>query len=184
MQFEVETFDVAGLVLIKPRIFGDARGYFFESYSKKDLLNAGIHADFVQDNQSYSSKGILRGLHFQKKPYAQSKLVRVSQGKVFDVAVDIRASSPTFGQYIGVELSDQNHAIFYIPKGFAHGYLVLSETAIFQYKCDDYYAPAAEDGLQYNDPDISIQWPVIDVPIRVSDKDAVLPRLKDLQIAF
>jgi dTDP-4-dehydrorhamnose 3,5-epimerase len=175
MTFDTEHFHIDGLVLIKPKIFGDDRGYFYESYSKKDLKAVGIQCDFIQDNQALSSKGVLRGLHFQQSPYGQSKLVRVTQGKVFDVAVDLRAGSPTHGNYIGVELSDQNHHMLFIPAGFAHGYLVLSESALFQYKCDAYYHPASESGIRYNDPSLSIDWPQLDIDFQISGKDLNLP---------
>lgn len=178
MIFEAEHFHINGLVLIKPKIFGDERGYFFESYAKKDLESIGIECAFIQDNQAHSSKGVLRGLHFQKDPYAQAKLVRVTQGRVYDVALDIRHGSPTYGQYAAVELTDTNHHIFFIPKGFAHGYLVLSESAMFQYKCDAYYHPAAEGGIRYDDPSLSIPWPRLDVPYQVSAKDLSLTLFK------
>lgn len=177
MIFEAEYFNIAGPVLIKPRVFADARGYFFESFSKRDLANAGIECDFVQDNQSYSTKGTLRGLHFQHPPFAQSKLVRVSSGSVLDIAVDIRSDSATYGQYIAVELTDQNHHLFFIPQGFAHGYLVLSDQAIFLYKCDNYYNPGAEGGIKYDDPNIKIQWPDLGTEFMISDKDNKLPYL-------
>lgn len=175
MKFEAEHFNIKGLVLIKPKIFGDERGYFFESYAKKDLEAAGIQCEFIQDNQAFSSKGVLRGLHYQKESYAQAKLVRVTQGSVFDVAVDIRRDSPTYGQYATVVLSDTNHHIFFIPKGFAHGYLVLSDSALFQYKCDAYYHPAAEGGIRYDDPSLSVPWPSLNTPYQVSAKDLALP---------
>ena len=177
MIFETEYFDIKGPVLIKPRIFADDRGYFFESFSKRDLEKAGIHSEFVQDNQSFSCKGTLRGLHFQHPPYAQSKLVRVSMGSVLDVAVDIRPGSSTYGRYIAVELSDQNHHMFFIPQGFAHGYLVLSDHAVFLYKCDNYYQPTAEGGIKYNDPALKIKWPELGTEFIVSPKDSSYPFL-------
>ena len=177
MIFETEYFDIKGPVLIKPRIFVDDRGYFFESFSKRDLEKAGIECEFVQDNQSFSSKGTLRGLHFQYPPYAQSKLVRVSMGCVMDIAVDIRPGSSTYGRYLAVELSDQNHHMFFIPQGFAHGYLVLSDQAVFLYKCDNYYQPNAEGGIKYNDPAINIKWPDLDSEFIVSAKDNSYPLL-------
>lgn len=177
MIFETEHFEIEGPVLIKPKVFSDSRGYFFESFSKRDLTKAGIDCDFVQDNQAYSSRGILRGLHYQNPPHHQSKLVRVSQGKVLDVAVDLRPESKTYGKYIAVELSDQNHSIFFIPSGFAHGYLVLSDTAMFLYKCDNYYAPASEGGIRYNDPTVDIAWPLLDIDFIISEKDLKLPLL-------
>lgn len=177
MIFEAEYFNIAGPVLIKPRVFADARGYFFESFSKRDLAKAGIECEFVQDNQSYSSKGTLRGLHFQHPPFAQSKLVRVSLGSVLDIAVDLRPDSSTYGQYVAVELTDQNHHLFFIPQGFAHGYLVLSDQAVFLYKCDNYYNPGAEGGLKYDDPNLKIQWPDLGTEFMISDKDNKLPHL-------
>ncbi len=177
MIFEKELFDIEGPILIKPKVFSDARGYFFESFSRNDLLKAGISSEFVQDNQAFSSKGTLRGLHFQNPPYAQSKLVRVTQGSVWDVAVDIRVDSSTYGKYLAVELNDQNHHIFFIPSGFAHGYLVLSDTAMFLYKCDQYYHPHSEGGIRFDDPSINISWPVIDASFLISDKDKNLPFL-------
>jgi dTDP-4-dehydrorhamnose 3,5-epimerase len=177
MIFETEYFDILGPVLIKPRIFADDRGYFFESFSKRDFEKAGIDCEFVQDNQSFSSKGTLRGLHFQYPPHAQSKLVRVSYGRVLDIAVDIRPDSSTYGKYIAVELNDQNHHLFFIPQGFAHGYLVLSDHAVFLYKCDQYYQPTAEGGIKYNDPGINIKWPQLGTGFIISAKDNSLPYL-------
>lgn len=181
MALQVESCPLDGLLLIRPSIYTDHRGYFYESFSRKDYREAGIEADFVQDNQSFSKKGVMRGLHFQKPPHAQAKLVRVAAGTVYDVAVDLRPGSPTFGQYYGVELSDSNQLQFFIPRGFAHGFLVLSESALFQYKCDDYYHPHTESGLLYNDPAVGIAWPDPCVPVEVSTKDLRLPLLKDLQ---
>ncbi len=180
MVFDTTRFGIEGPLLITPKLFTDSRGYFFESYSKKDLCEAGITCDFVQDNQAFSNKGTLRGLHFQHPPYAQSKLVRVTQGNVLDIAVDVRRQSPTFGQYVAVELTATRCELFFVPAGFAHGYLVLSESAIFIYKCDQYYHPSAEGGVRYDDLDINIQWPTLDVPIQISTKDLVLPSLRDL----
>lgn len=177
MIFEAEHFHIKGLVLLKPKLFGDERGYFFESYSKKDLISAGIECEFVQDNQAMSSKGVLRGLHFQKDPFGQSKLVRVTQGKVYDVAVDMRKDSTTFGEYVAVELSDENHYMLFIPKGFAHGYLVLSDHTLFQYKCDSYYHPHSEAGIKFDDPKLNIEWPLLELPYHVSNKDLSLPFL-------
>lgn len=170
---------IEGLLVIKPRIFGDQRGYFYESYSSKIYAEAGITDHFIQDNQSYSKKGVLRGLHFQSPPFAQTKLVRVSSGIVYDVALDLRRDSPTFGKYYGVELSEFNHLQFYIPAGFAHGYLVLSETAIFQYKCNQYYHPSAEGGIRFDDPEVDIRWPLSPSTFEVSPKDLKLPTLKE-----
>jgi dTDP-4-dehydrorhamnose 3,5-epimerase len=151
---------IAGLCVITPAVHGDSRGYFMETYSQRDMEEAGIHITFVQDNQSMSTKGVLRGLHFQKE-YAQTKLVRVIKGAVFDVAVDLRAGSETYGKWYGIELTEENKKQFLIPKGFAHGFLVLSDTAEFCYKCDDFYHPGDEGGLAWNDPQIGIQWPQV-----------------------
>ena len=156
--FEFQKTSIEGVYVITPKVYGDKRGYFFESYNKKDFLNAGINIDFVQDNESKSHRGVLRGLHFQKK-YPQSKLVRVVKGEVFDVAVDLRKDSKTFGKYESVILSEENQKQFLIPKGFAHGFLVLSDEAKFVYKCDDFYHPEDEGGIIYNEPDININWP-------------------------
>jgi len=167
-----------GLLLIEPKLFGDARGYFFESYSERDLAETLGGIRFVQDNESKSRYGVLRGLHFQKAPYAQSKLIRVVSGAVLDVAVDLREGSPTFGQYHGEILSGENHRQLFIPKGFAHGYSVLSEEAVFQYKCDEYYHPEAEGGIAWNDPDLGIDWQLPEGDILLSDKDRRHPALK------
>lgn len=149
---------IEGLCVITPKVFRDERGYFVEMYNKRDMAEAGLTMEFVQDNQSSSSKGVLRGLHFQKE-FPQGKLVHVTQGRVFDVAVDLRKDSKTFGKWFGVELSEENFKHFYIPEGFAHGYYVLSEKAVFCYKCTDFYHPGDEGGLAWNDPEIGIQWP-------------------------
>lgn len=155
---EKDVNGISGLCVISPTIHGDNRGYFFESYNKKDLEEAGIDIQFVQDNQSMSTKGVLRGLHFQKS-YPQTKLVRVVKGAVFDVAVDIRPASNTYGKWYGIELTEDNKKQFLIPKGFAHGFLVLSDVAEFCYKCDDFYHPNDEGGIAWNDPEIGINWP-------------------------
>ena len=150
---------IQGLLVLEPEIFGDDRGYFFESFSRKKFEEVtGIHVDFVQDNESRSSYGVVRGLHFQKAPYAQAKLVRVVRGRVLDVAVDLRPDSPTYGRHHAVELSEENHLQMFIPKGFAHGFSVLSEDAVLQYKCDEYYTPESEWGIAWNDPDLNIDW--------------------------
>ena len=163
---------IEGLVVIEPRIFGDERGYFFESYSEERYREAlGRDIRFVQDNESFSTRGVLRGLHFQKGDKAQAKLVRVIEGRVWDVAVDLRPGSPTFGKHFGIELSGKNRLQFFIPRGFAHGFTVLSETALFQYKCDNYYAPEAEDGIIWDDPSLDIPWPVSPDEIILSEKD-------------
>jgi dTDP-4-dehydrorhamnose 3,5-epimerase len=166
-----------GVLIIEPEAFGDARGFFLETFSQKRYEQAGIKLPFVQDNVSLSAKNVLRGLHFQY-PKGQGKLVQVLSGEVFDAAVDIRAGSPTFGQWVADNLSVSNHKQLYIPPGFAHGFCVLSDTAIFSYKCTEYYDPAAEGGIIFNDPDINIPWPV-QTPI-VSVKDTRCPRLKDI----
>ena len=153
--------EIEGVYIIEPHVFEDARGYFFESYSKAKFEAAGLHYDFIQDNQSKSSYGTVRGLHFQKGEHAQAKLVRVLEGAVLDVAVDLRAGSATYGQWFGVELSEENKKQFYVSEGFAHGFVVLSDEAEFCYKCTDFYHPGDEDGLAWNDPAIGIQWPEV-----------------------
>ena len=150
--------DIDGLVVIEPKVFGDSRGYFFESFSERDFKREVADVDFVQDNESKSSYGVVRGLHFQKPPYAQAKLVRVVKGKVLDVAVDLRKGSPTFGHHVAVELSEDNHRQMFIPRGFAHGFSVLSDEVIFQYKCDNFYAPQSEGAVAWDDPDLCIDW--------------------------
>ena len=168
-----------GVYIIEPTIFGDNRGYFMESYSKRDFEEAGLTMNFVQDNESKSKKGVLRGLHFQTK-YTQGKLVRVVEGEVFDVAVDLREGSPTFGQWTGVTLTAENKKQFYVPEGFAHGFLVLSDTATFQYKCTDYYAPEYDGGVLWNDPEIGIDWPLEGIDeVLLSDKDQKQQTLKE-----
>ena len=168
-----------GVYIIEPTIFGDNRGYFMESYSKHDFDEAGLTMNFVQDNESKSKKGVLRGLHFQTK-HTQGKLVRVVEGEVFDVAVDLREGSPTFGQWTGVTLTAENKKQFYIPEGFAHGFLVLSDTATFQYKCTDYYAPEYDGGVLWNDPEIGIEWPLEGIEnVLLSDKDQKQQTLKE-----
>ncbi len=177
----VETCHIDGLKVITPQVFGDARGYFVETYHKEAYTEAGIPDEFVQDNQSASKKGVLRGLHFQIK-HAQAKLVRVVSGEVFDVAVDMREGSPTYGQWYGVVLSAENMKQFYIPKNFAHGFLVLSDFAEFCYKVTDFYHPNDESGIIYNDPDIGIEWPVPEgMELIMSDKDTKWGQLKDLR---
>ncbi len=170
-KISVETCDIEGIKVITPTVFGDARGYFMETYNKNDFAQAGIDREFVQDNQSASKKGVLRGLHFQKN-FPQAKLVRCINGEVFDVAVDLRRDSATFGKWFGVVLSAENKKQFYIPEGFAHGFLVLSDYAEFAYKCTDFYHPEDEGGLIWNDPDIGIEWPLQEgVELNLSDKD-------------
>lgn len=170
-QIQIETCEIEGLRVITPQVFGDARGYFMETYQKEQFVAAGIDMEFVQDNQSSSTRGVLRGLHFQKH-HPQDKIVRVVSGKVFDVAVDLRKDSETFGKWFGVLLTAENKKQFYIPKNFAHGFLVLSDTAEFAYKCSDFYHPDDEGGLAYNDPDIGIAWPLEEgVTLNLSEKD-------------
>ncbi len=170
--------DIEGVLIIEPRIFGDERGYFYESYNKERFKEeTGLDIDFVQDNQSMSGYGVLRGLHFQKAPYAQSKLVRVIKGAVLDVAVDIRVGSPTFGKHVAVELTGENHRQFFIPRGFAHGFVVLSKEAIFQYKCDNLYAPQSEGAIAWNDPALGIDWRVSAKDVILSEKDKHHPLL-------
>lgn len=163
--------DIEGVLIIEPKVFGDDRGYFFESFSQKEFEKKVCKTTFVQDNESKSKYGVLRGLHFQKPPYAQAKLVRVVKGKVLDVAVDIRKDSPTFGKHVTIELSEENKRQLFIPKGFAHGFAVLSEEAVFQYKCDNYYAPQAEGGILWNDPALNIDWKLRIEDVILSEKD-------------
>lgn len=170
---------IKDLVVIEPKVFEDQRGYFFEAYNKNAFHELGLDYDFVQDNQSYSTKGVLRGLHFQKQ-YPQAKLVRVLQGEVFDVAVDLRKDSSTYGKWYGVTLSAENKKMFMIPRGFAHGFLVLSDTAVFSYKCDDFYHPNDEGGIMYNDADIGVEWPKIDSEYILSEKDKEHKRFKEI----
>ncbi len=167
----VETCEIEGVKIITPEVHPDARGYFMETYQQKDFEAVGVDVTFVQDNQSASKKGVLRGLHFQKQ-YAQDKLVRVIKGSVFDVAVDLRKGSKTFGKWIGVELTEENKKQFFVPKGFAHGFLVLSDYAEFVYKCSDFYHPGDEGGIMYNDPEIGVKWPIPEgCELILSDRD-------------
>ena len=175
---------IEGLVIIEPTVFEDDRGYFLESYNKKKLEEAIGKISFVQDNESKSSKGVLRGLHFQKPPYAQIKLVRCIQGNVLDVAVDIRDGSETYGKYVTVELSGENKKQVFIPRGFAHGFLVLSNTAIVSYKVDNNYAPAHDAGIRWNDPTLNIQWRVNEREVLVSEKDVKLPFFSEFETPF
>lgn len=172
--------EIDGVVIIEPKIFGDNRGYFMETYNEADFKNAGLNYKFVQDNQSKSRKGVLRGLHFQKT-HQQAKLVRVIQGEVFDVAVDLRKDSPTYGKWVGVLLSDKNQKMFMIPRGFAHGFVVLSDTAEFVYKCDEFYHPEDEDGILWSDKDIGIDWQ-FDGEVILSEKDMKHKTLKDSKV--
>ena len=175
---------IPGVVVIEPTVFGDDRGYFMETYQIDDFAAAGIDKPFVQDNQSRSTKGVLRGLHFQKPPHAQSKLVRVIKGAVLDVAVDIRRGSPTFGQHVAVELTEENHRQFFIPRGFAHGFSVLSDEVVFQYKCDNYYAPEADGGISIRDASLGIDWRIPEEKIILSEKDTRHPLLRDFVSPF
>jgi dTDP-4-dehydrorhamnose 3,5-epimerase len=173
---------IPGVFVIEPRVFNDARGYFFEAF-KKDEFNEHVgEIDFIQDNESKSSYGVLRGLHYQKGEWSQAKLVRVIKGRVLDVAVDIRKSSPTFGQHVMVELSEDNKRQFFIPRGFAHGFLVMSQEAVFTYKVDNVYAPQAEAGIRFDDPDLAIEWPIDSKDMLLSDKDVKAPRMKDAEL--
>ena len=169
--------DIEGVLIIEPKVYGDGRGFFMETWNRRQFDEAGLNMSFVQDNLSFSSRGVLRGLHYQN-PQGQGKLVQVLSGQVLDVAVDIRRGSPTFGQWISCLLSEDNHRQFYVPAGFAHGFCVLSDTALFSYKCTDFYSPQTEGGVLWNYPDIGIDWPV-DAPV-LSEKDLNNPRLKDI----
>lgn len=181
-QFDFIETPISGLTIIEPRVFGDDRGYFMETYNFNDFKKAGLGMTFVQDNQSKSRKGVLRGLHFQTK-FPQGKLVRVLSGEVFDVAVDLRKDSPTFKQWYGVVLSGENRKQFFVPEGFAHGFLVLSEEAEFVYKCTDFYYPEFESGIAWNDPELKIEWPQVDSQeILLSDKDKKLKTLAQLNL--
>ena len=174
---------IEGVYIIEPKVFGDNRGYFMESYNQEHFEEAGLNMTFVQDNESKSSKGVLRGLHFQRK-HSQGKLVRVTKGEVFDVAVDLRTGSETYGKWEAVILSEENKKQFYIPKGFAHGFLVLSDEAVFNYKCTDFYAPEYDGGVMWNDPDINIEWPLEGIEnILLSEKDKDHPSLKQLDLS-
>ena len=176
--------DIEGVVIIEPRIFKDARGYFFESYSKKEFDEKVAPVDFVQDNESCSTRGVMRGLHFQRPPYTQAKLVRCVKGAVLDVAVDIRKGSPTYGRHVAVELTEDNHRQFFIPKGFAHGFAVLSDVAVFQYKCDEFYHPEADGGISILDGTLGIDWQIDPAEAILSDKDKNHPFLADFDSPF
>ena len=174
---------LSGCFIIEPRIFEDDRGYFFESFNQEKFNKAtSLNVNFIQDNESYSTKGVLRGLHYQKREFAQAKLVRVIKGSVLDIAVDIRKESPTFGQYVALELTADNKKQIFVPRGFAHGFVVLSETAIFSYKCDNYYNKESEGGIIYNDPTLNIDWKLPEEYLIVSEKDLLLPKLVDSKI--
>ena len=174
--------EIEGVFVIEPKVFNDARGYFMEAWKQAEFNEHVGKVDFIQDNESKSSFGVLRGLHFQKGAAAQAKLVRVIKGKVLDVAVDIRKSSPTFGKHVMVELSEENKRQFFIPRGFAHGFLVLSEEAIFTYKVDNPYAPQSEAGIRWNDPALAIQWPIDPQKVQTSEKDSKQPSFKDAEV--
>lgn len=177
--------EIEGVYIIEPKVFGDERGYFFESFNEERFTaETGIKTRFVQDNESKSKYGVLRGLHFQKPPYAQSKLVRVVKGRVLDVAVDIRVGSPTYGKYVAVELTEDNHRQLFLPRGMAHGFAVLSEEAIFQYKCDNFYHPESEGSIAWNDPAIGIEWGIEAADILLSEKDKLAPLLSELPEIF
>jgi len=180
MPFVFNKCEIPGLVIIESRAFTDDRGFFLESYKKSDFVKNGIDAEFLQDNHSLSSKGVLRGLHYQKHPYTQAKLVRVIKGSAWDVAVDIRKNSPTYKKWIGVELSEENRRMFYIPEGFAHGFLALTDEVHLLYKCSNEYSPTHDAGIIWNDPELAIEWPVDKALL--SDKDLVLPYLKDAEV--
>lgn len=179
---EYKKTGIPGVFVIEPRVFSDARGYFFEAFKKDEFIEHIGEVDFIQDNESKSSYGVLRGLHYQKGEWSQAKLVRVIKGRVLDVAVDIRKSSPTFGQHIMVELSEDNKRQFFIPRGFAHGFLVLSQEAVFTYKVDNVYAPQAEAGIRFDDPDLAIEWPIDGKDMLLSDKDLKAPHMKDAEL--
>ncbi|MBQ0153489.1 MAG: dTDP-4-dehydrorhamnose 3,5-epimerase [Bacteroidales bacterium] len=181
---EIITTPIEGLLIIEPKVFHDARGYFVETYNEQRYREAGIDVQFVQDNQSCSSFGVVRGLHFQRPPYTQAKLVCCTQGRVLDVAVDLRKGSKTYGQWFSVELTEENHRQFFIPRGFAHGFSVLSEKAVFTYKCDNLYHPEADGGLLLSDPALNIDWQVPTEQRIISDKDTKHPLLKDLDNPF
>lgn len=182
---EVIKTAIEGVFIIEPRVFGDARGYFFESFNAREFAEkTGVHVNFVQDNESMSHYGVLRGLHFQQPPYTQAKLVRVVKGSVLDVAVDIRKNSPTYGQYVSIELTGENHLQFFVPKGFAHGFSVLSDEVVFQYKCDEFYAPQSEGALAWDDPDLAIDWRIPADKVLLSEKDRHHPNFRDFVTPF
>ena len=181
---EVKKTDIEGVVILEPRLFEDERGYFFEAFSEREFAEKVRECHFVQENEAYSTYGVVRGLHFQRPPHAQSKLVRVVKGRVLDVVVDIRKGSPTFGKHIAVELSAENHRQFFIPRGFAHGYSVLSDEALLEYKCDNYYAPASEGAILWNDPALGIDWQIPSESVILSDKDLKNPALAECEALF
>ncbi|MFA6402830.1 MAG: dTDP-4-dehydrorhamnose 3,5-epimerase [Salinivirgaceae bacterium] len=175
---------IQGLLIIEPKVFSDDRGYFYETFQSKRYKDAGIDADFIQDNEAFSGYGVVRGLHYQLAPYTQAKLVRVIQGIVLDIAVDIRKGSPTFGQWVGIELSETNKRQFYVPRGFAHGYSVISKTAIFSYKCDNQYNPQSERGININDTSLNLDWKLPVNEMIISSKDTLLPNLEQAEMNF
>jgi dTDP-4-dehydrorhamnose 3,5-epimerase len=175
---------IPGLLIIEPGIYRDNRGYFYESYNARELEKAGIKEKFIQDNQSKSAYGVIRGLHYQLEPYAQTKLLRVLEGRIYDVAVDVREGSPAYGQWFGLEISSENSLQFYIPKGFAHGFSVLSETAVVLYKCDSYYNPSSEAGIIYNDDSLDIDWKIKPGKEIISPKDTNLPPFEKAELNF
>lgn len=181
---EVIKTDIEGVVIIEPRIFNDERGYFYESFSQREFEEKVCRTVFVQDNQSKSSYGVLRGLHFQKPPYCQSKLVRCIKGAVLDVAVDIRKGSPTFGKYVAVELTEENHRQFFVPRGFAHGFAVLSPEAVFQYKCDNFYCKESEGSVAWNDPQLAIDWRIPAGDVLLSPKDKLSKNIEEAEYLF
>ena len=181
---EVIKTEIEGVVIIEPRIFKDDRGYFYESFSQREFEEKVCRTTFVQDNQSKSSYGVVRGLHFQKPPYSQSKLVRCIKGAVLDVAVDIRKGSPTFGKYVAVELTEDNHRQFFVPRGFAHGFAVLTEEAVFQYKCDNFYNKESEGSVAWNDPQLAIDWRIPADKVLLSEKDKLSKNIADADYLF
>ena len=182
---EIIKTGIEGAFVVEPRVFGDKRGYFFESFNAREFAEkTGLEITFVQDNESLSRYGVLRGLHFQLPPFAQSKLVRVVRGRVYDVCVDIRRESPTYGKFAGCELTEENHRQIFVPKGCAHGFCVLSEEAVFQYKCDEFYHPEVEGAIAWDDPDIAIPWPLPAEDIILSAKDMHHPLLRDIESVF
>ena len=180
---KIKETGIEGLLVIEPKVFGDSRGYFMESFSERKFRElTGLDVNFVQDNESMSSYGVVRGLHMQLPPHAQAKLVRVVSGRALDVAVDLREGSPTYGRHFAIELTGENHLQVFIPKGFAHGFAVLSDEVVFQYKCDEYYAPESEAAVIWNDPDLDVDWRIPEGDVRLSEKDKNHPRLKDLKL--
>ena len=184
IEMEVIKTEIEGVVIIEPRIFKDERGYFYESFSQREFEEKVCRTTFVQDNQSKSSYGVLRGLHFQKPPHCQSKLVRCIKGAVLDVAVDIRTGSPTFGKYVAVELTEENHRQFFVPRGFAHGFAVLTEEAVFQYKCDNFYCKESEGAIAWNDPQLAIDWKIPADRVLLSEKDRLNKNIDEAEYLF